>query len=538
MADSLRQIAHRVHRVGSWTVVSRVLGMARDSAMAAGFGNGPLLDAFTVAYRLPNLVRVLFGEGALATAFLPMFLREKTHSTGRAGRLLWSTLAAQGAILTILVILAECILLMGRSAVRDDPETALLISLTAVLLPYVVVVCATALLSAALQGIGRFGLAALLPAQLNLLWLMAMPVIFAIWASPHERLFALSVTLVAAGVVQFATPIPTLLAAGLNWWSAPASPMFGHLREIARKMAPVVVGLSITQLNSLADSLIAWGYSRPGAESAAILPAGTAAALYFGQRLYQFPLGVFGVALGTVLFPQLSKHSLRNDWLLLGRDLGFGLRMVAAIGLPASAGLILLAEPVTRLLFEHGAFTSDHSRQTAEMVAAYGSGVWAFCGLLIIHRAFYAIDDRQTPLRIGLLAAGLNLILNLLLIHVFGGIALAATTSLVGGLQFFAILWLWPDERGPIPWKPLFHCVARAILATMAMAAACLVASAILGELTVPAARLWNVVLPLGVSIATYFLAARLLGLTEVFVLLSRRAEVDRSGSDYDEDTP
>ncbi|MBX3450459.1 MAG: murein biosynthesis integral membrane protein MurJ [Planctomycetaceae bacterium] len=536
MADSLRQIAHRVHRVGSWTVVSRVLGMARDSAMAAGFGNGPLLDAFTIAYRLPNLARVLFGEGALATAFLPMFLREKAESTDRAGRLLWSTLAAQGAILSVLVILAEGLLLVGRSAVRDQPETALLISLTAVLLPYVVVVCATALLSAALQGIGRFGLAAMLPAQLNLLWLAAMPVIFAVWPTPQERLFALAITLVAAGMVQFVTPIPTLLAAGLNWWNAPAFPMFGQLREIAGKMAPVIVGLSITQLNSLADSLIAWGYARPGAESAAVLPAGTAAALYFGQRLYQFPLGVFGVALGTVLFPQLSKHSLRKDWLLLGRDLGFGLRMVAAIGFPASAGLILLAEPVTRLLFEHGAFTSAHTRQTAGMVAAYGSGVWAFCGLLIIHRAFFAIDDRRTPLRIGLWAAGVNLIANLLLIHVFGGIALAATTSLVGGLQFFAVLRSWPSERGSIPRGPLVRCVARSLIATLVMSATCLAANTILGKMPIPGARLWNVAIPLGASIATYLLAARLLGLTEPFVLLSRRAEIDRSDNDSDAD--
>src|SRR5439155_6065053 len=201
------------------------------------------------------------------------------------------------------------------------------------------------------------------------------------------------------------------------------------------------------------------------------LPSGTASALNQGQRLYQFPLGLVGVALGTVIFPLLTRHAERGDFRQLRDDLSLGLRLVFVIGLPASAGLWLLADPLSSVIFQHGNFDAEDARQTAEMIACYGLGVWAFCGLLIVQRGYYAIGDRRTPLKIGLFVMLVNLALNLSLIWVIGARGLALSTSLCGILQFGLCLGLIQDKVGRLPWRSLASTALRALAAAVAMTA-------------------------------------------------------------------
>jgi putative peptidoglycan lipid II flippase len=262
------------------------------------------------------------------------------------------------------------------------------------------------------------------------------------------------------------------------------------------------------------------------------LEAGTASALYFGQRMYQFPLGLFGVALGTVLFPILARHAERGALRDLRNDLLLGLKLITVIGLPASLGLVLLAERLTALLFRHGAFDAADARQTSAMIACYGVAVWAYGGLLIIHRGFYAVGDRQTPLRIGLLAVVLNLALSLTLIWIIGGTGLALATSIAAMLQVVVAMWLIQHRVGGFNLAELSSTLMRAVLATALMGGACLVSCRFVPAGVSLAERAVAVFGPLLVSIAVYAVAARMLGLSELELLFRRERSGDHADSD------
>src|SRR5690606_3287499 len=201
-----------------------------------------------------------------------------------------------------------------------------------------------------------------------------------------------------------------------------------EVREIAGTMVPVLFGLSIQQFNNILDNVLAWGLARSPDSSAAMmtlgtglrivwpLESGTASALFYAQRMFQFPVGVIGIALGTVLFPLLSRHAERGELQQVGRDQTLSLKLAAAVGLPASIGMMLLARPIAVLLFQRGAFTPEDAELTGQCILAYGGGVWATLGLIMIHRGFYALGDRTTPIRVGLYAVAINMLLNILLI--------------------------------------------------------------------------------------------------------------------------
>eukprot|EP00913_Durusdinium_trenchii_P028365 g26593.t1 len=398
--------------------------------MAALFGNGIVMDAFSVAYRIPNLARRLFGEGALTAAFLPVFMREdKEAGRDSAWQLATSVLTALAVVLCGLVLLGEILLWVLYQFGGFSSDTQLLITLTSLMLPYLLLICLAAQVSAVLHALGHFTWPALLPVILNVVWIAGLWTVIPGLADPESQIYAVAGCILIGGSLQCVAPMPKLFQLGYRYrlvWSESKS----AVREIGRAMLPIVLGLSITQINTLADSLIAWSFSAPAdtvspellfGRVAYPLEAGTASALYFGQRMYQFPLGVFGAALGTVLFPLLARHA-QNQRLESVRDtLTTGLKLVICVGLPASVGLMLIATPLTVLMFQHGAFDADATRKTSTMIVAYGSAVWAYCGLLIVHRAYYAIGDRITPLRIGTVAVAANLIMNLTLIWFVGG---------------------------------------------------------------------------------------------------------------------
>lgn len=521
--------------VGLLTTFSRILGLVRDMGMAALFGNGPIMDAFSVAFRLPNLARVLFGEGALTTAFLPVFIRELQQS-GReaAGRVATAVFATVAVVLSGLVLVIELGIWLGATLFEFSPETELLLGLSAVLMPYVILICLAAQVSAVLNALGHFAWPAVVPVVLNVVWLAAIWLLAPRVSSPVTQVYLVSGCIVVAGGLQLLTPLPMLFRLGFRLdpaWRAAR----GQVAAIIRTMLPVLLGLSITQLNTISDSLIAWGLSQPGIEamfaegSPFRLRDGTASALYFGQRLYQFPLGVFGVALGTVLFPLLTAHAQRGEMDRLRDDLTLGLRLVAVIGLPASAGLMLLARPLASLCFEYGEFDADDARQTAEMIAAYGVGVWAYCGLLIVHRGFYAIGDRRTPVRIGMVAVALNLVLNLLLLWPFGASGLALATALTAMVQILIAVWAYEQRVGRLDWPALWRTGLKTLLCTAAMSVACWLTLRLLAD--VPLSRSLRVALPFGAALVAFSAAAWLLRLNELWLLL-RRGQSIQAGAE------
>lgn len=517
------------------TLLSRILGLVRDIAMAVLFGNGVVMDAFSVAYRVPNLARRLFGEGALTAAFLPVFVREdQTNGRASAWRLATSVLTALAGVLTAIVLLGELLLWLLYQFGGLTAESNLLITLTALMLPYLLLICLAAQFSAVLHALGHFTWPALLPVLLNVVWIAGLWTFIPTLDDRESQICAVAGCILVGGCLQLAAPIPKLFQMGYRYhldWSESRT----AVAEIGRAMLPIVLGLSITQINTLADSLIAWSFTSPPASSGGTallfgrltypLETGTAAALYFGQRMYQFPLGVFGSALGTVLFPLLARHAQNNRHDAVRETLSTGLRLVVCVGIPASAGLMLIATPLTVLLFQHGAFDAGATAQTSAMIVAYGSAVWAYCGLLIVHRAYYAIGDRTTPLRIGVAAVAFNLVLNLTLIWFVGGVGLAIATALCATGQFAAVTWLLQSRVGRFDWKQIGGTIWRTAVATGAMAAACLGALAFTGDLADPpfGARLLNVVVPVGGSIAAYGISAWLIGLNELALLWKRR---------------
>ncbi|MBW3542760.1 MAG: polysaccharide biosynthesis C-terminal domain-containing protein, partial [Planctomycetes bacterium] len=249
------------------------------------------------------------------------------------------------------------------------------------------------------------------------------------------------------------------------------------------------------------------------------LETGTASSLYFAQRMYQFPLGVFGVALGTVLFPLMAAHAAQGRLDRLRESLDLGLRLVLAVGLPASVGLILIARPLTGLFFQHGEFDAAAAGQTAAMIVAYSVAVWAYCGLPVAQRAFYAMGDRRTPMRVGLWAVGLNLVLDFALLPFLGGTGLALATALAAIVQVSFTAWLAQARVGRLDWRRLALTALRAVCACTAMAAAVLASLAL-----VPAGEGWSsrlaaVGIPLTAGALTYLCAARAFRLGEVWLL-------------------
>jgi len=531
-----RPFAAGLWTVASSTLVSRVLGMLRDTVTARMFGVSPVTDAFWLAFKIPNLARRLFGEGALTAAFLPAFSRElvgaKRGPPVSAWQLASAVFSLLASFLAGMVLIGE-LLLWGLSRMPGlEEHTRLLLGLTAVMLPYALLICLAAQVTAVLHALGHFTWPALVPVVLNVFWISSIWLVDP-WFAPDQiaQAYALAACVVVAGVFQLALQLPTLRQLGFryqtHWQDA-----WPAVREIFRAMLPVMFGLSIEQINTLLDGLIAWGFSQPEGGGLMPLPgspayplqAGAVSALYFGERLYQFPVGVFGVALGTVLFPLFARHAAEGAIDRLRDDLSLGLRLVLAIGIPASAGLMLVAVPLTRLLLEHGEFTVDDSHRTAALIVAYGAGVWAFCGLPILYRGFYAIGDRISPVRVGMAAVVGDAFLNLTLIWPLAERGLAWSTAFSAVAQGGCLVWMIQRRVGRLDWRRLRSTAARTLIATTAMVGACLAIKALIPFDGSRLQQVGALVGPVATGIVAYLIAAHFLGINELSWILSRKS--------------
>lgn len=525
-----RVVGH-VRVVSLCTLASRIMGLLRDSLMAAMFGNGPILDAFTIAFRIPNLARSLIGEGVLATAFLPRFLEARRESVAGANRLL--TALGQWLIRQVgaAVLLLAAVLLIVSAVAPVSPETRLLCSLSGLLLPFLVLICLSAQLAAALQACEQFLVPALVPALLNCVWLAGI-VLVGWWLTDEWlQIHLICLIVLLGGVIQIVVSWLTARHYEIEYrhdWPLAAA----DVRVLLGQMWPILLGLLVTQLNALADSGIAWLLARPESGGSLIpglgieypLEPGTASALYLGQRLFQFPLGVFGVALSGVLYPRFTRHAQDEDWGSLRQDLLQGMQLVTAIAIPAGIGLMLIAGPLARLFFQYGRFNADDAAQTAAMIQAYGSGVWGFCSLLLLQRAFYALGDRWTPLRIGLWCIAANLILNALLIWSLKGTALAWSTAAIATLQSCVMAAVLQRQTGRWPWQELRRTFAQTMVCVAAMVVVFLMVDGLIARSLLAGSRLAAVGGPLLSSVVAYLALASVIGFGEPWYLLTHRS--------------
>ena len=525
--ENTRKLFSGLRVVSLLTLLSRILGMVRDIGMATLFGNGPIMDSFSVAFKLPNLARRLLGEGALSTAFLPTFIRE-LENQGRASawKLVTAVLFWLMLFSLLIVGVGEILLIYLSSLESASSEARLLYWHTGLLLPYLILVCMAAQVNATLHALNHFSIPAVLPAILNLFWMAGIWLVAPFFPEASDKITIICLAILAGGVLQLILPCLKLFSLGyrprMDWQGG-----LTQIQTIAASMAPIVVGLSITQFNTLIDSVLAWGLARPEAVVGAgevsaweIFESGTASALYFGQRMYQFPLGVFGVALGTVLYPRLSRHAERQDGDLLRQDLLLGLQLVIGVGLPASLGLCLMADPLSSLLFQYGDFDVFDARQTAEMIRYYGVGVVAFMAVLILNRGFYAVGDTRTPVRIGVVIVICNLLLNLALIWWMKGKGLALATSLAAMIQSALSLWLIREKTGALDLRKLASTTLRAGFATLVMSVLIYLELQLLPVFDQFQYRLLRVLVPLVSAVLVYLYLAHVLGLTEIMTLM------------------
>ncbi|MSQ90898.1 MAG: murein biosynthesis integral membrane protein MurJ, partial [Phycisphaerales bacterium] len=391
------------------TFLSRITGLARDAALSRIFGVGVITDAFAFAFMVPNLFRRLFGEGALSSSFLPVYARLQESDPASARALARLVLARAVVFLSALCLLGEVILWILWPS-PDQVSQQLAARLVAILLPYMPLVCFVALVGAVLQVHHRFGPTAAAPILLNLAIVLASvglapPVLewmgFAA-IDPMVHITIVAASVFVAGVLQCVWSAWALR--GLNLRTGEISPEARKsFSQVIWQVVPMALGLGVLQVNTFVDGLIAsyptmfgptiFGVAYPLAE-------GSMGSLAFAQRLYEFPLGVFGISIATAIFPQLSRQS--SDLPAFRASLARALRMVMFIGLPASAGLIMLRTPLTAAVFQGGDFTIDDTARVATILMAFAPAIWAYSANHLLTRAFYARGELMTPVKISM----------------------------------------------------------------------------------------------------------------------------------------
>ena len=519
--------------VSGLTLVSRFAGLGRDILMAALFGTGWVLDAFTVAFRIPGLFRKLFGEGAMTAAFLPRFVDEdQTRGREFASALFAATARRLTLWLTVIVLIAEFGLLTVWLTSDLTERSMLLVELAMITLPYSVLICVAALYCAALNAVHHFVVPAGLQIVLNIVWIAGGIAATWLFAGSPDRARMIAVMTIIGGVLQLAIAAWMAGRYRIHWTNHLAS---GELQtkvaRLFRQMGPVLFGLSITQLNAIIDSLLAWWLAQPVDQLPSILRSlqlqeGTASALYLGQRLFQFPLGVFGIALGTVLFPRFARHASAGDSRELGRDIIHGLQLVLVVGIPASMGLWLLSEPITNLLFRHGAFGAHDAELTARMIACYGVGVVVFCGLLIVNRVFYAADDQITPVRHGMVSVGINIILNIVLLPWLKEAALPIASVIATLVQLMLAMEVLRRRFLPAGYAAFVSVLWKSVLATAVMSICCVLLLRWIPSGDSIASRIPPTVIPVIVCAAIYWCCLQLTGLSPKALLQEPRGDV------------
>jgi len=394
--------------VGSMTLVSRVLGLVRDIVLARWFGANAGMDAFFVAFKIPNFMRRLFAEGAFSQAFVPIIAEYKEQQDASAVQQLVNrvagTLLGILSLITVIGVLASPVLVAIFAPgflYRDPAQFDLAAQMLRLTFPYLLLVSLVAFAAGILNTYGRFAAASFAPVWLNVVLIGAAVVVSPQLAQPE---LALAAGVLVAGIVQILFLLPSLQRIGLfprpQWGARDAG-----VRRIMKLMLPGIIGSSVAQINLLFDTLIA-----------SFLVAGSVSWLYYSDRLVEFPLGVFAIALSTVILPSLSRSHATDSLQEFSRTVDWGLRLVLLVALPSAIGLFMLARPMLATLFNYGDFNAGDVDMAGLSLMAYTLGLPAFMLVKVLAPAFYSRKDTTTPVRIAIVALVTNMVLNLVFV--------------------------------------------------------------------------------------------------------------------------
>ncbi len=523
MIKGFRQIA-------SLTVVSRIFGLIRDMTFARFLGAGGLMDAWIIAFQIPNLSRRLFGEGAASASFIPIYREQLEKGPKQAAILANTMVTVIFVLLSALALSALAGLWIYNSFFAGNPETKMMLSLVSLMLPYMVMICTVAILAGILNVHKHFAAPAAAPIVLNIFIISALMLTGWAFKMPaKQQVFLIAAAVLLAGVVQIAIQISPLRASGVT--IRPAWDIHSKaFRKVIFLMAPMIIGLTATQLNTLADTWIAKVFSGSAIKGDFFTLLGThlryplwdgaVSHLYYSQRLYQFPLGVLGISLATAIFPVMSANAAQRDFTTLVRTISRGIKGAAFVSIPAIAGLILVARPLVSAVFEQGEFTAADSQATTQVLLFYAVGLCGYFSQQILTRAFYSVQDSKTPMRSAVIAVLVNIILNLTLIWFMGTAGLALSTAICSYLQVVILLVSLRKRIGRSILDGFLVTLAKIVAATAFMYLAGAGIVSLMGGLA--DSRWFNIlriaaVVP--VSAAVYLLAAKFLHIGELALL-------------------
>ena len=523
------------------TMGSRLLGVAREAALARIFGAsaGPAMDAFNVAFRVPNLVRDLFAEGAMTAAFVPTFSRTLNTSgrdaAWRLGNLVINALLLVTVVLSLLGILfaAPITRLITTGDLTSWPLHALgfdvppqpgfanvegklelTTRLTQIMMPFLTTVAVAVAMMGMLNSLGRFFIPALSPAMFNVVTILAcftlvpaMP-----WFGLPE-IAGIAVATVLGGIAQIAVQWPTLRREGFRY-----RPTLDFrdpdVREILRLMGPGTLGLAAVQINVLVNTSLA-----------ATQQEGAVSWLQFAFRLMYLPIGLFGVSIATASLPDLSRHAVETDKAAMRGTISNALRMMLMLNVPATIGLIVLARPIIELVLEHGRFTAHDSAATAAALMCYAPGLLGYSAVKIASPSFYALGNSRTPVMVSVASVLLNLVLNLGLVQILGFRGLALGTAIAAMFNAIVLLALLGRRIGGLDMSRVLVTFVKVLAASLVMGAAAYFSEDWL-RLQLPGSewywRAIRVFSSIGVGVVVLLISARLLGLAELKEAMNR----------------
>ena len=503
-------------------MASRILGLVRDQVFAAFFGAGLLYDAFLTAFRIPNLLRDLFAEGALSAAFVTTFTQVQQIKGEQAAFRLSNRVATALMLLLSLIciigwIFAPSIVYLLAPGFFDVPGKAdLTIHLTRIMIPFLLFIALAAKAMGILNARDNFAVPAIAPVFFNLgSILVGLFLGYTLGGflglSPIE---GMAFGTLVGGFLQFAVQWPSLRRAGFRY-----RPMLSFtdpgVRQIMRLMGPAIIGTAAVQINVFVNTNFASAIIDPA--TGAVLN-GPVSWLSYAFRFMQFPIGVFGVAIATATLPPLSRSTTNPNYDEFRRTLAHSLALVFLLCIPSAVGLAVMGRPIVALVFEHGKFTAFDTVQTANALAAYAIGLTGYAAIKVLSPAFYALNDARTPMLISLASIAVNYVMNTLLVGPFGHVGLAFSTSTVALVNFLLLALLMRRRLQRLEGRKLGKTVLRIGAASLPMAAAAWLSSELAAAL--PLGGLWlhlvQVIGAIGLAAGVFYFCCRLLRIEEL----------------------
>lgn len=460
--ESNKNVSKAAGAVSGMTMLSRVFGFLRDMVIAMAFGSSSAADAFFVAFRIPNMQRRILGEGAVTAAFIPVFTETLTQKGESAAWKLTSNLfnilfIILSAVSLLIFIFSPAVITVFAPGFLDEPDKfELTVKLTRWMAPFLFFIGLAAFCMGILNTLKVFALPAAAPIFQNISMILSVLIIAPLMDEP---IFGLAIGVVVGGALQLLVQLPAVLKRGMRFKKT-LNFKQEEVVKIARLMGPIIFGLAVYELNIMIDTLLA-----------SLLPGGSISYLYYGNRLVQLPLGIFAVALGVALLPTLSSQAAKGQIKELVQTVGFSIRLILFVTIPATVGLIILREPIINTLWERGEFLASTTEGTAIALLYYSIGLCAYSGIKIIAPAFYSLQDTKTPVKIGIYSMILNTVLNLLLMGPLqhGGLALA--TSLAALFNVAMLIYYLRKRLGLMGGRKILRSTLKMASAAIAMGA-------------------------------------------------------------------